>query len=414
MLARVRAALPALIWLRLVRCGTGGAAELCAVTWHGLTTDLSNISGWRWIHGRWHQRCAQHCTPLTCASRYKMPRTSRSPQRAIVLLEQDLGVLTEGVREGPLLPKQILLTNLLTDVPELTIGTDRALDRAAPSLERPRSLLTARAGVIGITLALPFTPMAAVLGFAAVPSAIVAAMVAIVFAYIVSAEFARALVLSTRKPLMTSFSERTTVVRSTVTTRSRDHGDSPGHSRGVSLHVHGCARLGVSHCLSPNSGRVPEFGWHARAPFELRHLSALCRRRVIAIGGPAAASAPVGRSRLRHRSRTHVRRVRLVATFGRQLLATGELRRSCRHRRPTRVGNGRPEDVAVPATPLGDGRGAGRSRHRVWLPARRFAAVPRPLAASDTNHRAVAASAAINSMEPEPDIRSCVRSQAVP
>jgi Mg2+-importing ATPase len=78
----------------------------------------------------------------------------------IVLLEQDLGVLTQGVREGrqtfantlkyvfmatsanfgnmfsmagaslflpflPLLPKQILLMNLLTDLPELAIGTDR-------------------------------------------------------------------------------------------------------------------------------------------------------------------------------------------------------------------------------------------------------------------------------------------------
>ena len=77
----------------------------------------------------------------------------------IVLLEKDLGVLIEGVREGrttfantlkyvfmatsanfgnmfsmagvslfipflPLLPKQILLTNLLTDFPEMTIATD--------------------------------------------------------------------------------------------------------------------------------------------------------------------------------------------------------------------------------------------------------------------------------------------------
>jgi P-type Mg2+ transporter len=77
----------------------------------------------------------------------------------IVLLEKDLGVLLEGVREGrrtfantlkyvfmatsanfgnmfsmagvslvlpflPLLPKQILLTNLLTDFPEMTIATD--------------------------------------------------------------------------------------------------------------------------------------------------------------------------------------------------------------------------------------------------------------------------------------------------
>ena len=81
----------------------------------------------------------------------------------IVLLEKDLGVLVQGVREGrttfantlkyvfmatsanfgnmfsmagvslflpflPLLPKQILLTNLLTDVPEMTIATDRVDD----------------------------------------------------------------------------------------------------------------------------------------------------------------------------------------------------------------------------------------------------------------------------------------------
>ena len=87
----------------------------------------------------------------------------------IVLLEQDLGVLEQGVREGrktfantlkyvfmatsanfgnmfsmagaslflpflPLLPKQILLTNLLTDIPELTIGTDRV---DADWIERP-------------------------------------------------------------------------------------------------------------------------------------------------------------------------------------------------------------------------------------------------------------------------------------
>ena len=77
----------------------------------------------------------------------------------IVLLEKDLGILVQGVREGrmtfantlkyvfmatsanfgnmfsmagvslflpflPLLPKQILLTNLLTDFPEMTIATD--------------------------------------------------------------------------------------------------------------------------------------------------------------------------------------------------------------------------------------------------------------------------------------------------
>jgi len=88
----------------------------------------------------------------------------------LVLLEQDLSVLAEGVREGrrtfantlkyvfmatsanfgnmfsmagaslflpflPLLPKQILLTNVLTDIPEMTIATDQV----DPELiERPR------------------------------------------------------------------------------------------------------------------------------------------------------------------------------------------------------------------------------------------------------------------------------------
>jgi Mg2+-importing ATPase len=88
----------------------------------------------------------------------------------IVLLEHDLGVLSQGVREGritfantlkyvfmatsanfgnmfsmagaslflpflPLLPKQILLTNLLTDFPETTIATD-SVD--AELVEKPR------------------------------------------------------------------------------------------------------------------------------------------------------------------------------------------------------------------------------------------------------------------------------------
>ena len=88
----------------------------------------------------------------------------------IVLLEKDLAVLVDGVREGrttfantlkyvfmatsanvgnmfsmagaslflpflPLLPKQILLTNLLTDIPEMTIATDRV---DAELIDRPR------------------------------------------------------------------------------------------------------------------------------------------------------------------------------------------------------------------------------------------------------------------------------------
>ena len=88
----------------------------------------------------------------------------------IVLLEKDLAILVEGVLEGrrtfantlkyvfmatsanfgnmfsmagaslflsflPLLPKQILLTNLLTDVPEMTIADDRVDEEL---IDRPR------------------------------------------------------------------------------------------------------------------------------------------------------------------------------------------------------------------------------------------------------------------------------------
>jgi len=88
----------------------------------------------------------------------------------IVLLEKDLGVLVQGVREGrttfantlkyvfmatsanfgnmfsmagaslflpflPLLPKQILLTNLMTDFPEMTIASDRVDDEM---VDQPR------------------------------------------------------------------------------------------------------------------------------------------------------------------------------------------------------------------------------------------------------------------------------------
>ena len=90
----------------------------------------------------------------------------------LVLLEKDLGILEQGVREGratfantmkyvlmatsanfgnmfsmagaslllsylPLLPKQVLLMNLLTDLPEMTIATDRV---DPEMVERPRAL----------------------------------------------------------------------------------------------------------------------------------------------------------------------------------------------------------------------------------------------------------------------------------
>ena len=213
----------------------------------------------------------------------------------IVLLEHDLGVLEQGVREGrktfantlkyvfmatsanfgnmlsmagaslflpflPLLPKQILLTNLLTDIPELAIGTDRV---DALWIERPhrwsvqfirrfmltfgalssvfdyltfgvllwvmdagqqefrtgwflesvisatlivlvvrtrgraigslpsKPLMVATAAVICVTLALPFSPLAPVFGFASVPTWFVAVMVVIVLTYVASTELTK-------------------------------------------------------------------------------------------------------------------------------------------------------------------------------------------------------------------------------
>ncbi len=210
----------------------------------------------------------------------------------IVLLERDLAVLASGIREGrttfantlkyvfmatsanfgnmfsmaaaslllpflPLLPKQILLTNLLTDLPEMAIATDRvdttAIERprrwdvkfirnfmlyfgllssvfdfltfgvlyfmlqASPTLfrsgwfvesvvsaslvvlvirtrgpfwrSRPSMTLTlATLLVVCVTMALPYTPLGQVFGFAPLPTLFMAMMCLIVLAYIVSAE----------------------------------------------------------------------------------------------------------------------------------------------------------------------------------------------------------------------------------
>ncbi|CAA9890281.1 Magnesium-translocating P-type ATPase [Candidatus Methylobacter favarea] len=212
----------------------------------------------------------------------------------IVLLEKDLGVLVQGVREGritfantlkyvfmatssnfgnmfsmagaslllpflPLLPKQILLTNLLTDFPEMTIASDNVdaemvsqprrwdikfirkfmitfgfvsslfdfmtfgllwlLDvsieqfRTAWFLEsvvsaalivfivrsrnsffksRPgKYLLTATFLIIVVTLALPYTPIAHLVGFQPLPLSLLALLGLIVMLYLTTAELAK-------------------------------------------------------------------------------------------------------------------------------------------------------------------------------------------------------------------------------
>jgi Mg2+-importing ATPase len=212
----------------------------------------------------------------------------------IVLLERDLGVLVQGVQEGrttfantlkyvfmatsanfgnmfsmagvslflpflPLLPKQVLLTNLMTDFPEMTIATDTVdaemveqprrwdtrfirnfmmtfglvssvfdyatfgvlhLLGATPQqfrtgwflesvvsaslivlvvrtrrpffLSRPsRPLAVATGVVVGITLALPHTPLAAVFGFVPLGLEYLGPLAAVVALYILTAELVK-------------------------------------------------------------------------------------------------------------------------------------------------------------------------------------------------------------------------------
>ena len=214
----------------------------------------------------------------------------------IVLLKQDLAVLVEGVREGrstfantmkyvfmatsanfgnmfsmagaslflkflPLLPKQILLMNLLTDLPEMTIAKDSVdeelvdrpqkwdigfirnfmlvfgtlssvfdfvtfgvlwlmqanvehfrtawflesvvsatlvvlIVRTRRPLLRSRPcglLLLATLLAIVVTVSLPWTPLAGILGFAPPPAGMIVAIALIVAGYVVSAEVAKAI-----------------------------------------------------------------------------------------------------------------------------------------------------------------------------------------------------------------------------
>jgi Mg2+-importing ATPase len=212
----------------------------------------------------------------------------------IVLLEKDLRVLVDGVKEGrmtfantlkyvfmatssnfgnmfsmagaslflpflPLLPKQILLTNLLTDFPEMTIASDNVdtemvaqpqrwdikfirkfmitfgivssifdymtfglllilevspeqfrtawflesvvsaasivfvvRSRHAFFKSRPgKYLTTATLSIVAISITLPYTPIAAIIGFVPLPLSLVALLLGIVLLYLASAEIAK-------------------------------------------------------------------------------------------------------------------------------------------------------------------------------------------------------------------------------
>jgi len=210
----------------------------------------------------------------------------------IVLLEKDLGVLVQGVREGratfantlkyvfmatsanfgnmfsmagasliltflPLLPKQILLTNLMTDFPDMTIATDTvdkemidiprrwnikairkfmitfgivssvfdyltfgvlllvlhaneiqfrtgwfvesvvsaALIVLVIRSRRPsyksqpgKYLLIATLTIVAVTIILPFTPLAGILGFCSLPISLILYILLIILLYIITAE----------------------------------------------------------------------------------------------------------------------------------------------------------------------------------------------------------------------------------
>ncbi len=223
----------------------------------------------------------------------------------IVLLEKNLAVLAEGVREGrttfantlkyvfmatsanfgnmfsmagaslflsflPLLPKQILLTNLLTDIPEMTIATDsvdrelidrpkrwdiafirkfmltfgvvssvfdyltfgallwllRASEeqfrtgwfvesvisasaivlvirtrRACFSSRPGRHLLLATMAIAALTLLLPYTPLAAPLGFTPMPLSFLLLLAAILAGYVLTAELVKRYFYATTRDL---------------------------------------------------------------------------------------------------------------------------------------------------------------------------------------------------------------------
>jgi len=64
--------------------------------------------------------------------------------------------------------------------------------RGLPWASRPHPLLTAGAlGVLALAVALPFTPVGALLGFVALPASLVGAIAALACAYLVCAEVAK-------------------------------------------------------------------------------------------------------------------------------------------------------------------------------------------------------------------------------
>jgi P-type Mg2+ transporter len=109
----------------------------------------------------------------------------------------------------PLLPRQVLLLNFLSDVPAMTIAGD-AVD--PEQLQRPRAwkllavmlvlrtnrpfwrsrpgraLLLTSIAVAAVTTLLPYSPLAGLLGLAAVPAGILAALVGLTALYVIANE----------------------------------------------------------------------------------------------------------------------------------------------------------------------------------------------------------------------------------
>ncbi len=147
----------------------------------------------------------------------------------VVLRRRDLGVVANGVREGrrtmvntlkyvyyttsanfgnmlsmavaslflpflPLLPKQILLNNFLSDIPAVTIAADR-VDEASVRTRAPfwrsrpgTGVLVSTVVIAGVAVGLPYTAPGRLFGFASMPLELLAAVLAITCAYIVATE----------------------------------------------------------------------------------------------------------------------------------------------------------------------------------------------------------------------------------
>ena len=105
----------------------------------------------------------------------------------IVLLQQDLSVLEAGVREG----RKTFANTFKYVFMATSANFGNMLSMAGASLRPSRTLVLATVASVGVTIALPFLPVAALPGFARMPVMFGALMAGIVLVYVASAETAK-------------------------------------------------------------------------------------------------------------------------------------------------------------------------------------------------------------------------------